>query len=248
MFAKLLEILLQSKSAAISAVFVIGTTGALVSATTQNGVTTVTVTQATQSPLASPTHTAPPTPSAAAAAPVDSTTGAGSDCSADAHARSAAVGDVNRTFATDVAALAKLAHNKGEKARQTAQTTDRLLMQIRASAVRAIEATNCDDNDESADEDSDEHDNEDEDADGADEHAAPATASGQITFTGTDPKAIADQAVAAMTLAFNTAKATLDALPTPTPHATRTPETRTSDHKSSDRGHDEHDGHDGDDD
>src|SRR3989442_275564 len=45
MFAKLITLLLQSKAAALTGVFVIGTTGALVSATTQNGVTTVTITQ-----------------------------------------------------------------------------------------------------------------------------------------------------------------------------------------------------------
>ena len=49
MFAKLLALLLQSKGAAISTVFVLGTTGALVSATTQNGVTTITVTPAAES-------------------------------------------------------------------------------------------------------------------------------------------------------------------------------------------------------
>src|SRR2546428_1525444 len=45
MFAKLITLLLQSKAAALTGVFVIGTTGALVSATTQNGGTTVTITQ-----------------------------------------------------------------------------------------------------------------------------------------------------------------------------------------------------------
>src|SRR5438132_5800793 len=41
MFAKLLALLLQSKAAALTGVFVIGTTGALVSATTQNGISTI---------------------------------------------------------------------------------------------------------------------------------------------------------------------------------------------------------------
>ena len=56
MLAKLLALLLQSKAAAISAVLVVGTTGALVSASTENGVTTITVTQATQSSSVSPNN------------------------------------------------------------------------------------------------------------------------------------------------------------------------------------------------
>ena len=252
MLAKLLALLLQSKSAALSAVFVIGTTGALVSATTQNGVTTITVTQ-TSSPTATPTRTPRPTPTttvaAPAAAPRDSTTGTGaaSDCADQAHSRSDAVRTVNTTFAQDHTALVKLAAKKGDAARQTAAKADELLKQIREAAVIAIQATNTcvededknesadEDKSASADEDNDERGDQEEDGDKRAGGAAGATTS-TATFTGTDPKAIADQAVAAMTLAFNTAKAAIDALPATAPR-TRTPEPRASEHKGSDRGH-----------
>src|SRR5712691_5595924 len=45
MLEKLLALLFHSKAAALSGILVIGTAGALVSATTKDGVTTVTITQ-----------------------------------------------------------------------------------------------------------------------------------------------------------------------------------------------------------
>ena len=50
MFERLLEMFLHAKSGAIAAVFLLGTTGALVTATVQNGVTTITITEASPSP------------------------------------------------------------------------------------------------------------------------------------------------------------------------------------------------------
>ena len=50
MFERLLELLLHAKSGAIAAVLVLGTTGALVTATVQSGVTTITITEASPSP------------------------------------------------------------------------------------------------------------------------------------------------------------------------------------------------------
>jgi len=44
MLGKLLSLLLHAKSGAISGLFLLGATGALVSVSTQNGVTTITVT------------------------------------------------------------------------------------------------------------------------------------------------------------------------------------------------------------
>ena len=64
MFERLLEFFLHAKTGVIAGVFLVGTTGALVTATVQNGVTTITVTQqvsaspsasASASPTASPT-------------------------------------------------------------------------------------------------------------------------------------------------------------------------------------------------
>src|SRR5437870_11343793 len=101
MFAKLITLLLQSKAAALTGVFVIGTTGALVSATTQNGVTTVTITQTSPttvvespSPVASNLNLTPvssPTTLTPSATP----------CDDQAHARADAVSRVNGEFNKD---------------------------------------------------------------------------------------------------------------------------------------------------
>ena len=81
MFAKLLTLLLHAKAGAISGVFLLGATGALVSVSASNGVTTITLTDpsptptatatatptATASPTATPTATPTHTPSASPA-------------------------------------------------------------------------------------------------------------------------------------------------------------------------------------
>src|SRR5205823_1107856 len=151
MLAKLLALLLQSKGAAISAVFVLGTTGALVSATTQNGVTTVTITPATESASSSPADASKET-----------------DNDKDEH---------SSTSKTDN-------QNTG----------------------------------------SDKDENDDKDS-----TTTTTTTTTGVTFTGTTPQAIADEATAAMTLTFNTAKATISALPTVT---SKDAQTRATDQKS----------------
>src|SRR5438105_199985 len=72
MFGKFLSLLLHAKSGAISGLFLLGATGALVSVSTQNGVTTITITEASPSPSAAANASASPsashiaTPSASA--------------------------------------------------------------------------------------------------------------------------------------------------------------------------------------
>src|SRR5438270_12390135 len=61
MLGKLLSLLLHAKSGAISGLFLLGATGALVSVSTQNGVTTITITEASPSPSASASPSASPT-------------------------------------------------------------------------------------------------------------------------------------------------------------------------------------------
>ena len=227
MLAKLLALLLHSKSAAVSAVFVLGTTGALVSATTQNGVTTVTVTQTTEASSQVTTsdkdndkneHSSSRSPSPA----TTTTTANAQSCAADAQARNVAVRSVDTTFVQDFTALNTLARTKGEKGKEAAQTADKVLMQLRQDAVKAIHATGTacvkEDNDESADADEDTAEGADEDKndeqDNDDKTTAATTTTTTTVTTGADPAAIAADAVAKMTLAFNTAKSTIEALPT----------------------------------
>jgi len=148
-----------------------------------------------------------------------------------------AVKTVDRAFSqyhTDLEHLRQTA--KTEAARKTIEDADKLLKSLRQSAVKAIHATStCRD-----DEDENDEDQESEDHQAPDHHvtivvvtASPSpslavspspTASLPTTFTG-DPKSIADQAVAAMKLVFDNAKASLP-VPTATssPRASRTAE------------------------
>ena len=224
MLAKLLALLLHSKSAAVSAVFVLGTTGALVSATTQNGVTTITVTQTTESSSQVTTSDKDNDKDehSSTKSPPTTTTANAQSCAADAQARNAAVRTVDTTFVQDFTALNTLARTKGEKGKEAAQTADKVLMQLRQDAVKAIHAsgTACvkEDNDESADADEDTAEGADEDKndeqDNDDKTTAATTTTTTTVTTGADPAAIAADAVAKMTLAFNTAKSTIEALPT----------------------------------
>ena len=224
MLAKLLALLLHSKSAAVSAVFVLGTSGALVSATTQNGVTTVTVTQTTEasSQVTTSDKDNDKDEHSSTKSPPTTTTANAQSCAADAQARNAAVRTVDTTFVQDFTALNTLARTKGEKGKEAAQTADKVLMQLRQDAVKAIHATGTacvkEDNDESADADEDTAEGADEDKndeqDNDDKTTAATTTTTTTVTTGADPAAIAADAVAKMTLAFNTAKATIDALPT----------------------------------
>src|SRR5713226_478536 len=66
MLGKLLTLLLHAKSGAISGLFLLGATGALVSVSTQNGVTTITITEASPSPSASASASAHPSASPSA--------------------------------------------------------------------------------------------------------------------------------------------------------------------------------------
>jgi len=224
MLAKLLALLLHSKSAAVSAVFVLGTTGALVSATTQNGVTTITVTQTTESSSQVTTSDKDNDKDehSSTKSPPTTTTANAQSCAADAQARNVAVRTVDTTFVQDFTALNTLARTKGEKGKEAAQTADKVLMQLRQDAVKAIHATGTacvkEDNDESADADEDTAEGADEDKndeqDNDDKTTAATTTTTTTVTTGADPAAIAADAVAKMTLAFNTAKSTIEALPT----------------------------------
>ncbi len=281
MFERLFSLLLHAKSGVFAGVFLIGTTGALVTATVQNGVTTITITQASPSPSASASpsatasHSASPTasPTGSPTTPSSSTSSSPSDCKSKFQAGVDATQRVNAAFVgfhTDLMHLRPA--NATNAQRKTIEDADKLLKQIRQSAVKAIHAsTSCfkrdDDKMEQGDhEDVDVDDNDGDNNEQKDEHEdKPRTTPpvGTDTFTpvltvptptpkatpslvtGTDPKTIADNAVLAMKLVFDTATA---GLPAPITTPSRSPKpSRSPEPKSITNGHngDNKNGHDG---
>ena len=221
MIEKLLELFVHAKLGAISGVFLLGASGALVTATTQNGVTTITVTQASPSPSASaspsaspsagpsaspsasPSPSPSPSPTASAspsASPSPSATPSASSSPRANEACVAAVQAVNAAFHADHTALAKLRGPRRD-AKHTLQEADELLKAIRQAAVKALHA-GC--NGAVDDED-------DDDGDG---DAASGPKQPEIVFTGS-PMVIAQQATVAMDLVRSTMQAELGASPAP---------------------------------
>src|SRR5581483_7124547 len=125
--------LLHAKSGVLAGVFLVGTTGALVTATVQNGVTTITLTEASPSPSASasasPTASPPASPTASPSASPSASAGA---CADQAHAASNAVKTVNSAFARFHGDLSHRREGvRSDSARQTIENADKLLKQIR---------------------------------------------------------------------------------------------------------------------
>lgn len=233
MFAKLIALLLQAKAGAVSGVFLLGATGALISVSAANGVTTITITQA--SPSASASHSASPTPSGSptatptgSATPTASPSGSptGSACADEAKALAFQVRRVDSAFSGFHTDLMKL---RGQRSVADIEKADVMLKVIRQAAVKAIHATAtqaCRHDDEDTDTDEDEaHEaapataltlTGDRSADEANDgdHAKPKPA--PMTFTG-DAASIATQAIAAMQTAFETAKNAPASSPRPSP-------------------------------
>jgi len=247
MLGKLLSLLLHAKSGAISGLFLLGATGALVSVSTQNGVTTITITEASPSPSASASASASPTPSgsptaspsahaspSASASP--SSSPSSSSCADQAKALAFQVQRVDTAFKGFHTDLMKL---RGTRSVADIEKADVMLKMIRQAAVKAIHQTfaqSCvkkdDDEDESAE--TEDHDaapaatlsllgdrKHDEDNDSDHHRTKPAP----LTFTG-DATSIADQAIAAMQVAFDTAKNAPASTPKPSrsPRPSRSPE------------------------
>jgi len=138
---------------------------------------------------------------------------------------------------------------RGQRSVVTIETADVMLKQIRQAAVKAIHATmTCTKQDDPEDEaDTDSHDavtattslNSDRlnDEENGGEHGNNATT--PIVFTGTDPAAIADQAIAAMQVAFDTAQSAPASTPKPShsPEASRSPRVPQNSHKPDQGGH-----------
>ena len=185
MLERVLELFFHAKSGVFAGIFLLGTTGALVTATVSNGVATITITTASASPSASasaspsasasasPSHSPSASPSASpstspnaspAASPSDGS-GSASACSAQADA----VQTVNSGFShfhTD------LMHMRADAktAKSIVENADMLLKDLRQSAVKAIHATSTCASAKDDDEDNDK--NEDEDEDDSDNHAS----------------------------------------------------------------------------
>lgn len=239
MLEKLLELLLHAKSGAIAGVLLIGTTGALVTATVENGVTTITLTQASASPSASASPTGSPTASPTAtptgtptATPTGSPTGSPSsspsstECKAQVTAAVEATQRVDRAFSMYHTDLMHLRQNaRTESAKTLLEKTDKTLKTLRENAVKAIHATvTCKkhDDDEDKDEDTDEH----EDNDEHEATAAPKTDTDVLKaflerlFGG---RLVVTTTASPTPTATSTASATPTATPAPSASASPTP-------------------------
>jgi hypothetical protein len=236
MLAKLLSLLFHAKAGLLSGVLLLGATGALVSVSAANGVTTITVTQPSASPssaVTTVTATRSPKPSESPepskSPKLSSSTS--SACSDAAKALSLQVQRVDTAFKgfhTD------LMHLRGQRSVVVVETADVTLKNVRQAAVKAIHATQSADCKKADEDDKDKADNDVEDH----STAAPATtalntdrekdedsdtdgpgkkATTPITFTGTDAAGIADQAIAAMQAAFDTANTAAASTPKPKP-------------------------------
>jgi hypothetical protein len=180
MFEKLLSLFLQAKSGAIATVLVVGASGALVTATVENGTATIkitdpaaqsAVTQVTGTTVANTnkdTDTTKVNPAILALfnrtqSEQDPTgTATGKDCKDEPKAVSDQVKRVNDAFKTDMKAIEKLSEDpRGEAGKTLVKNAKKAVKDIRQAAVKGIHATTtasakCDDEDE--DKETEEHD------------------------------------------------------------------------------------------
>ena len=247
MFEKLLSLLLHAKGGALATVFVLGASGALVTATVENGNATITITKpssgaaetavtpvTTVSNTTSNNTTVDPailalfTRTKAEDDPTRPATGNG--CSDAAKANNEQVKRINDEFKTDHQTVGKLRKDaRTDAAKKAVSDADHAIKDIRQAAVKAIHATNpsatCH---KDQDEDDNDVDDEDDDDDSAPSTTAPTTPA--LVFSG-DAKAIADAAIAAMALWVKDAQAAIDAQPAATAN-----EPKKSDNGKSDKG------------
>jgi hypothetical protein len=247
LFERLLELFFHAKSGVFAGIFLIGTTGALVTATVSNGVATITITtqvnaspsaSASASPTASPTSTATASPTVTASAspsappssspsPSDSS-GSANNCSEQAHEINSAVKTVNSAYSQYHTDLVRMRDNKNASAKDIVENAEKLLKGLRQNAVKAIHDTKtC----------AGAKDDDDDDEENAEGNflvvllsnlqslfgANTVTVDTTTVGTSSDPKTIAEDAVAAMQIVFDEAKAQLDELPEATARATKSP-------------------------
>jgi hypothetical protein len=202
MFEKLLSLLLHAKGGAVATVLVLGASGALVTASVENGLTTVTITQpSTTTTAGSTTTTTDPVILAlfnnskknGSTEPEGSTEPAtGNGCSDAAHATNEQVKRVNDAYKTDHAAVLALSKDapKTDEARKLVKDADSKIKGFRQEAVKAIhelfKSDECKGND---DEDQDEdNDDEDEGSTTGTTNGTTSTTTTTVAISGTTPK------------------------------------------------------------
>ena len=234
MLEKLLSLLLHAKGGAVATVLVLGASGALVTATVENGLTTVAITQPSTTTATETTTTNTTTTNPAILALFNRTSAeqdptapaTGNGCSDAAHATNEQVMRVNDAYKTDHAAVLALSKDapKTAEARKLVKDADSKIKDIRQAAVKAIhELFKSDECKGNADEDSDQDEDSDNDEDGATgaTGATTTTTTTTVAISGTDAKAIADAAIEAMDKEVTDLKAALEA-PTAAPATTNT--------------------------
>jgi len=265
MFEKLLSLLLHAKGGAVATVLVLGASGALVTATVENGLATVTITQPsattgsnTTTPGGSTTTTTTTTdPVILALFNNTKKEGAtepanGNGCSDAAHATNEQVKRVNDAYKTDHAAVLALSKDapKTDEARKLVKDADSKIKGFRQEAVKAIhelfKSDDCKGND---DEDQDEDNDEDEGSTTGTTNGTTSTTTTTVAISGTDAKAIADAAIKAMDDEVTNLKTKLAAPTAPATTNTSQSDKGKSDNKSGNgnsgkgKGHSEGKGH-----
>ena len=213
MFEKLLSLLLHAKGGAVATVLVLGASGALVTATVENGLTTVTITQPSTTTTGSETTTGGSTTTTTTPAILalfnrtkaeedPSGTATGNGCSDAAHTTNSAVKMVNDGFKKDHAAVQALSKDaaKTDENKKLVKDADSKIKGFRQEAVKAIhELFKSDDCKGSDDEDEDvDNDDEDEGSTTGTTNGTTSTTTTTVAISGTDAKAIADAAIKAM--------------------------------------------------
>jgi hypothetical protein len=163
MFEKLLSLLLHAKGGALASVLVLGASGALVTATVENGNATIKITQPSSG--AAETAVAPVTVTTASNTTSNNTTvdpailalftrtkaeedptspaTGGNGCSDAAKAINEQVKRVNDAFKTDQQAIAKARKDaRTDAAKKAVSDAEKAITSIRQAAVKAIHATN----------------------------------------------------------------------------------------------------------
>jgi hypothetical protein len=255
MFEKLLSLLLHAKGGAVATVLVLGASGALVTATVENGLATTTITQPTtttgsETTAGGSTTTTTTTTNPAILALFNRTkaeedptgTATGNGCSDAAHATNEQVKRVNDAYKTDHAAVQALSKDaaKTDENKKLVKDADNKIKGFRQEAVKAIHELFKSDECKGNDTEDEDVDNDDED-EGSTTGTTNGTTSTTTTTTtvaisGTDAKAIADAAIKAMDDEVANLKTKLEA-PATTPATTNT---NVAPGKS-DKGRDNHD-------
>jgi hypothetical protein len=262
MFEKLLSLLLHAKGGGLATVLVLGASGALVTATVENGLTTVTITQPSTTTTGSETTTGGSTTTTTTTtnpvilalfnrtkAEEDPTgTATGNGCSDAAHTNNEQVKRVNDAYKTDHAAVQALSKTapKTDAAKTLVKSSDNKIKGFRQGAVKQIhdlfKSDECKGNDDEdkADEDKDTEDDDDNNdsttgatgATGATTGTTSTTTTTTVAISCSDAKACADAAIKAMDDEVLSLTAALDTLKTAPATTNTTTDKSKSDTKS----------------